>query len=105
MIRDINSLSTPPQGGSRTDRSAPQSADKAPADANVQKQAQQASEKVNISNQAQRLKSLEENIKTLPEVNEQRVKDIKAALESGEYQVDDLVLADKIIASESLFGK
>lgn len=104
MIRDINGLSSPPAGGNRTERQQ-QLTEKAQSNATVQKQAVDAPEKVNISSQAQRLKSLEEDMKSLPDVNEERVNQIKAALESGEYQVDDLVLADKIIASEALFGK
>lgn len=62
-----------------------------------------ASDSVSLSSNAQALKSAGEKLQKLPEVNEKRVADIRAALESGEYKVDDLVIADKLLAAEELF--
>jgi negative regulator of flagellin synthesis FlgM len=61
------------------------------------------SDSVSLSSNAQSLKSAGEKLQKLPEVNEKRVAEIRAALESGEYKVDDLVLADKLLAAEDLF--
>lgn len=58
---------------------------------------------VSLSSNAQSLRSAGEKLQKLPEVNEKRVAEIRAALESGAYKVDDLVLADKLLAAEDLF--
>lgn len=58
---------------------------------------------VNLSGQAQALKALEEKLQKQPDVNEKRVAEIKAALASGQYSVDDLVVADKLLGFDELF--
>lgn len=65
--------------------------------------AKAASDSVNLSAQAQALKALEGKLQKLPDVNEKRVAEIKAALASGEYGVDDLVVADKMLGFDELF--
>lgn len=65
--------------------------------------AKAAVDSVSLSSNAQALKSLEEKIQKLPDVNEKRVAQIKAALASGQYQVDDLVVADKLLNLDGLF--
>lgn len=62
-----------------------------------------ASDSVNLSVQAQAMKALEEKLQKLPDVNEKRVAEIKAALASGKYAVDDLVVADKLLGFDDLF--
>lgn len=62
-----------------------------------------ATDSVNLSAQAQALKVLEEKLQKLPDVNEKKVADIKAALASGEYSIDDLVVADKLLGFDELF--
>jgi len=49
------------------------------------------------------LKALEEKLQKLPDVNEKKVAEIKAALASGQYSVDDLVVADKLLGFDELF--
>lgn len=65
--------------------------------------AKAATDSVNLSPQAQTLKALEEKLQKLPDVNEKRVAEIKAALASGNYSVDDLVVADKLLGFDELF--
>lgn len=65
--------------------------------------ARAATDSVSLSQGAQALKALEERIQKLPEVDEKRVAQIKAALESGQYRVDDLVVADKLLNLDDLF--
>ncbi len=65
--------------------------------------ARAASDSVSLSNGAQALKAVQEKLQKLPEVNEKRVAQIKAALESGEYKVDELVIADKLLSFDDLF--
>lgn len=78
------------------ERAAAQPAAPAPA-------AKAATDSVNLSAQAQALKALEGKLQKLPDVNEKRVAEIKAALASGEYSVDDLVVADKLLGFDELF--
>ena len=65
--------------------------------------AKAAVDSVSLSSNAQAMKSLEEKVQKLPDVNEKRVAQIKAALASGEYSVDDLVVADKLLNLDDLF--
>jgi len=65
--------------------------------------AKAATDSVSLSAQAQTLKVLEGKLQKLPEVNEKRVAEIKAALASGQYSVDDLVVADKLLGFDELF--
>ena len=51
-----------------------------------------AAESVSLSSNAQALKAVEARIQKLPEINEKKVAEIKAALDSGQYSVDDLVI-------------
>src|SRR4051812_22930403 len=57
--------------------------------------AKAAADSVNLSSQAQALKSLEEKIQKLPDINDKKIAEIRAALASGQYSIDDLVVADK----------
>ncbi|HET8710201.1 MAG TPA: flagellar biosynthesis anti-sigma factor FlgM [Spongiibacteraceae bacterium] len=65
--------------------------------------AKAATDSVNLSAQAQALKTLEEKLQKQPDVNEKRVAEIKAALASGNYSVDDLVVAEKLLGFDELF--
>lgn len=65
--------------------------------------AKAATDSVNLSPQAQAMKALEEKLQKLPAINEKRVAEIKAALASGKYSVDDLVVADKLLGFDELF--
>lgn len=60
------------------------------------------SDSVSISSGAQALKGLEAQLQKLPDVNEKRVAEIRTALASGQYKVDDLVIADKLLAADDL---
>ncbi|ARN73067.1 flagellar biosynthesis anti-sigma factor FlgM [Oceanicoccus sagamiensis] len=103
MVRDINGLggysgpkTLAEQGSKKADgpaTSAPASADSSSAE---------QSDGVQLSSEAKTLQSMADKINSLPDANIERAEKIKAALENGEYKVDDLVLADKIINSEAL---
>lgn len=58
---------------------------------------------VELSKGAQTLKNISEKLQKQPEVNDKRVADIKAALESGKYQINDVVVADKLLQIDDLF--
>lgn len=109
MATDIKGLGTPPTADQTTLRNT----SKDSATANAERAAQQppapnsvakaATDSVSLSTQAQALKALEGKIQKLPDVNEKKIAEIKAALASGEYSVDDLVVADKLLGFDELF--
>jgi negative regulator of flagellin synthesis FlgM len=108
MTNDIKGLGSPPgvdqpplrSTGKEGANSPAQAAQPAPTPASV---AKAAAESVSLSSSAQALKALEEKIQKLPDVNEKKVAEIKAALASGQYSVDDLVVADKLLGFDELF--
>lgn len=57
---------------------------------------------VQLSDQAQSMQRLEENIAKAPSVNEDRVAALKAAIADGSYQINAERLADKILTSEGI---
>ncbi len=54
-------------------------------------------ENVSLSDAAKQLAQLENSIKELPEVDASRVAQIKAKIDSGEYQVNSESLAQKML--------
>lgn len=62
-------------------------------------------DRVNLSSQAKNLKQLEEKLGSYPEVDDNRVAEIRSALENGTYKVDAEKLAQKMLdMDESIFG-
>ena len=57
-------------------------------------------DQVSFSSQAQNLKELENSIRKLPEVDQDKVARIKAALADGSYQIDNQKLASKLLGFE-----
>lgn len=110
MATDIKGLGVPPTADQTTLRSTSKESVTTNAERPAQQQpaaptsvAKAAVDSVNLSSQAQSLKVLEEKIQKLPDVNEKKVAEIKAALASGQYSVDDLVVADKLLGFDELF--
>lgn len=69
-------------------------------------QAQSArGENVNLSSQAKNLKQLEQKLGSYPEMDDDRIEQIRSALENGSYKVDAEKLAQKMLEmDESIFG-
>ncbi len=62
-------------------------------------------ENVNLSSQAKNLKQLEQKLGSYPEMDDDRIEQIRSALESGSYKVDAEKLAQKMLEmDESIFG-
>ncbi|MCK7548311.1 flagellar biosynthesis anti-sigma factor FlgM [Marinobacter koreensis] len=74
--------------------------------AQARPQAEQArGENVSLSNQAKNLKQLEEKLGDYPEVDDDRVAQIRSALENGTYKIDAEKLAQKMLEmDQSIFG-
>lgn len=60
---------------------------------------------VSLSSQARDLKKLEEQLSSYPEVDDDRIEQIKSALADGSYKIDAEQLAQKMLdMDESIFG-
>ena len=105
MIKDINGLGV--NTGPTT--SSAGKASKQPDSPNVESNNTAVnsgqSDEVELSSQVQTLQALEAKLQAVAEVNIDRVESIKQALEEGSFNIDDLVLADKLINSDTLLGE
>ncbi len=62
-------------------------------------------ENVSLSAQAKNLKELEQRLDSYPEMDDQRIEEIKAALAGGSYKIDAEKLAQKMLDMDnSIFG-
>ena len=62
-------------------------------------------ENVSLSNQAKNLKQLEQKLGDYPEMDDDRIEQIRSALENGTYKIDAEKLAQKMLEmDESIFG-
>ena len=59
---------------------------------------------VSLSQQAQNIAKIEANIAKLPDIDSAKVAEVKAALESGSYQIDDYAIAGKMLAEDKFFS-
>lgn len=82
-----------------------QSAQPAPSD-QAKSQARGArGDSVSLSNQAKDLKQLEQKLGDFPEMDDERIAEIRSALENGTYKIDAEKLAQKMLEmDESIFG-
>lgn len=62
-------------------------------------------ENVSLSSQAKNLKQLEQSLDSYPEVDDDRIEQIKSALADGSYKIDAEKLAQKMLDMDnSIFG-
>ncbi|WP_417568001.1 flagellar biosynthesis anti-sigma factor FlgM [Marinobacter sp.] len=62
-------------------------------------------ENVSLSSQARNLKQLEQKLGDYPEMDDDRIEQIRSALENGTYKIDAEKLAQKMLEmDESIFG-
>ena len=96
----VNTQKTTADKSSATQSTQPSTAEQAKT------QAQGArGENVNLSSQAKNLKQLEQKLGSYPEMDDDRIEQIRSALESGSYKVDAEKQAQKILEmDESIFG-
>lgn len=62
-----------------------------------------AQDSIELSQDAENLQRIEQQIKDLPDVDMERVNAIKAQIEQGHYEVKAQSLADKLLALEESF--
>ena len=105
MAIDINSVthSRPSQVSSE---------DRQPNDGRTEVSAQQqsesgkntATETVSMTDAAVNLKKVSKELARLPVVESKRVEEIKKAIENGDFEIDSVVVADKLIGMEKLLN-
>ena len=60
---------------------------------------------VNLTSNAKLLERLDKTLASLPAVDSDRVAEIKAAIENGDYQIDADAIADAMIRLDRAFGE
>jgi len=96
MVSNINGISSTHSSTSRS-REKTQSAEQ-PVKASSSNT--DASAKVSLSSEAKELQGIEAGIKRFPEVNQERVSQLRDTLREGNYSVDPARLAAKIVQFE-----
>jgi len=86
-------------GPKRNDNKNVNSSGPTPTQSTAQPEAT-SSANVSLSSSAQNLAKIEAELKSLPEVNQSRVDEVKARIERGEYQPDSENLAQKMLNLE-----
>lgn len=60
-----------------------------------------SSDRVSVTDTASRLQKIEEQLSAMPEINHQKVAEIKKAIADGTFTLDPAAIAEKLIAFES----
>ncbi len=108
MSVDLNGIGQGQVNTSRTtaDKVSGAQSPQPAADQQAKAQAQGArGESVSLSSQAKNLKQLEQKLGDYPEMDDERIAEIRSALENGTYKIDAEKLAQKMLdMDESIFG-
>lgn len=106
MAIDFNGLSprANPGGNNRVEGTATAPAGKGQRAASGEETGR-AADTLQLSPEAQALQKLEEQVSTLPDVNNERVAQLREAIDQGGYQVNAERIADRMLSlEEDLFG-
>ena len=103
----VNNAPNPQKGGVRQRDNAPE-ADK-PGNPQQQPQADSSEgaqgTKVNLSPDAQNIKAAEKALQEQPDIDDEKVSELREALENGSFSVDAEKLAQKmLVIDQSIFG-
>lgn len=85
---------------STTRTSSPKSTSAVDSTASVSK-TNATGEAVHLSDEAQKLQQITDNLRNQPSVNSARVAELKAAIADGSYQVDSARVASKLVNFEA----
>ena len=96
MNIDINGINSNRADGSKRQQNSKAIDNSAPV-ADKPAQSENTKDSVSFSSSAQNLARIEAELKSLPEVNQSRVDEVKARIERGEYQPDSDNLARKML--------
>ncbi|HLT13253.1 MAG TPA: flagellar biosynthesis anti-sigma factor FlgM [Marinobacter sp.] len=108
MSVDLNGIGPGQVNTTRTTADKPAGSQSTSSTAAEQAKAQSPAargESVSLSNQAKNLKQLEQKLGDYPEMDDDRIAQIRTALENGTYKIDAEKLAQKMLEmDESIFG-
>ncbi|PSF05615.1 flagellar biosynthesis anti-sigma factor FlgM [Marinobacter fuscus] len=108
MSVDFNGIGQGQVNTTRTtaDKASSSQADKPAVSDQAKAQSSSArGENVNLSKEARNLKQLEQKLGDFPEMDDDRIEQIRTALENGTYKVDAQKLAQKMLEMDnSIFG-
>ena len=97
MVNNINGL-TPTKSSTSRSQEKPQAATSKPNQAPDAARAD--SDNVSLSAEAKQLQDIEVGIRSFPEVNQERVTQLRETLREGNYNIDPARLAAKIVQFE-----
>jgi negative regulator of flagellin synthesis FlgM len=100
MANDIN-INNPSSVVSTLQRGVSGSASNAERKAAEALPLQSSTDRVSVTSEAARLQEIEEQLMSVPEVNAQRVAEIKAQIAAGTFDFNPQRIAEKLIAFES----
>lgn len=100
-MSEINNIKTNAPGGVSNPRS--NSVDDKNSTAKTSNTNVSATDKFSLTDDANQLQALQQMIADMPEVDKQRIADLRASIENGEYQVDSQKLAQNMIDFEGQF--
>jgi negative regulator of flagellin synthesis FlgM len=102
MTNDISGINSSKPQQTSTQRSTAENGQK-PSDAQPSQGTRSAdtADKVSLTNTAEKLKALEKQLSQEAPVNEQKIANVRAALENGDYEIDPEKIAEKMLNFES----
>lgn len=102
MAIHLTGLSTQNSVG-KNERTSKEGTSGASVDSNIRSNEKMAEDTVRLSGAAQTLQSQEAKINSLPDVDMEKVEQIKRAIAAGEYRIDSQKLANNMASMDSLF--
>lgn len=103
MVIDSNNSIKPGTSGNSASRTTGPSARQAEAKTGADN-ATQAREEVVLSKEAQSMGRLEDKINSLPEVNSERVAEIRQAISEGRFQINAQRIAENMLNQDDLLS-
>lgn len=97
MNIDINGINSSRPDGSKRQQNSKAVDGTNSASSSQAPKSENSKDSVSFSSSAQNLARIEAELKSLPEVNQSRVDEVKARIERGEYQPDSDNLARKML--------
>lgn len=102
MAIHLTGLSTQNSVG-KNERTSKEGMSGTSVESNVRSNEKMAEDTVRLSGAAQTLQSQEAKISSLPDVDMEKVEQIKRAIAAGEYRIDSQKLANNMASMDSLF--
>lgn len=100
-MSEINNIKTNTPGGVNNPRSS--SLDAKNSTVTTGADAAPAADTFSLTDDANQLQALQQMIAGMPDVDKQRIAELRSAIENGEYQVDPQKLAQNMIDFEGQF--